>query len=186
MKFLKRHTNSILLCLCEILVGILLVIDPLKLTTAILTVFGIVLIVIGLINVISYFRSDAVQASANQSLFKGLFSLTAGIFCTVRSDWFLVAFPIIAILYGVAVLIAGLLKIQWTVDLIRLKLGKWILPAISAALSLICSVIILSNPFDAAYVILGVFTGISLIVEAVIDIVALFAISSVSENGFSD
>ncbi len=181
MSFLKQHVNSIILCLFEILVGILLLINPEKFTIAIVTVFGIVLIAIGLICVIGYFRTGAVQAAASQSLFKGLLALVAGTFCAVRADWFIVAFPVLAILYGVAVLVAGLVKIQWTVDLIRLKLGKWGLPAVSAVISLLCSVIILKNPFTAA-VALWIFTGVSLIVEAVLDIVALFLISAVSKS----
>ena len=169
---MKQHANSIILCLFEIL------------ATAILTVFGIVLIAVGLICVIGYFRMDAVRAAASQSLLKGLSALIAGIFCVTRSDWFIAAFPVLAILYGVAVLISGLVKIQWAVNIIRLKLGKWGLPALSAVISLICSIVILKNPFGAAY-ILWIFTGISLIVEAVLDIAALFVISTVSKEVLS-
>lgn len=179
MKFLKQHANTLLLCLFEILVGALLLIDPAKFTVTILTAFGIVLIVTGVISVIGYFGTDPVEAAASQSLFKGLLALLVGIFCVVRSDWFIVAFPVLAVLYGVVVLIVGLFKIQWTVDLVRMKLGKWVLPAVSAAVSLICGLVILGNPFGAA-VALWIFTGVSLIVEAVLDIVALFLISSVS------
>lgn len=184
MKFMKQHANSIILCLFEILVGILLLINPEKFTTAIVSVFGIVLIAVGLICVIGYFRMDAVRAAASQSLLKGLSALIAGIFCVTRSDWFIAAFPVLAILYGVAVLISGLVKIQWAVNIIRLKLGKWGLPALSAVISLICSIVILKNPFGAAY-ILWIFTGISLIVEAVLDIAALFVISTVSKEVLS-
>ena len=179
MKFLRQHANSIILCLFEILVGILLLINPVKFTTAIVTVFGVVLIMIGVICVLSYFRSEAVQAAASQSLSKGLLALTVGIFCTVRSSWFITVFPAVAIIYGVAVLMAGLVKIQWAVDLIRLRLGRWVLPAVSAAISVICGVIILNNPFGAT-VVLWIFTGISLIVEAALDIIALFLISTFS------
>ena len=182
MKSLKQHANSIILCLFEILVGILLLIDPEKFTSAIIMAFGVILVLIGEICGIGYFRLDAAQAAASQSLFKGLFALIAGIFCVTRCDWFIAMFPILAILYGVAVLIAGLMKIQWTVDIIRLKLGKWWgLPALSAVISLICSIIILKNPFGAVY-ILWIFTGVSLIVEAVLDISALFVISSISRT----
>ncbi len=179
MKFLKQHANSLLLCLFEILVGTLLLINPAKFTVAILTAFGAVLIATGIISVLSYFGSDPVEAASSQSLFKGLLALVAGIFCVARSDWFIVAFPVLAVLYGVVVLIVGLFKVQWTVDLIRMKLGRWGLPAASAVVSLICSVVILGNPFGAA-VALWIFTGVSLIVEAVLDIISIFMISAAS------
>lgn len=173
MKFIKQHANSIILCLFEVLVGILLLIDPIGFTSGIIIAFGIVLLVTGLISVIGYFRMDALEAASSQALVKGLIALAAGAFCVFKAQWFIITFPLLTILYGVAVLGAGFAKIQWTVDAIRLKLDKWFLPALSAVISLLCAIIILSNPF-ASTLALWMFTGISLIVEAVFDVVALF------------
>lgn len=172
MKFLKQHTNSILLCLFEILVGILLLVNPVKFTAGIITAFGAVLIVLALVWVINYFRMDAASAAASQALAKGLIALAAGVFCAFNTKWFIVTFPILTILYGVAVLVAGFVKIQWAVDAMRLKTGRWVLPAVSAAVSIICAAVILQSPF-ASTVVLWMFTGASLIVEAVFDIAAM-------------
>lgn len=173
MKFIKQHANTILLCLFEILVGILLLINPIGFTAGIITGFGILLLVVGVISVIRYFQMDALEAASSQSLAKGLVALAAGVFCTFKTEWFIVTFPLLTILYGVVVLGAGLAKVQWTVDALRLKLQKWFLPAISAAVSLLCAAVILSNPF-ASTLALWMFTGISLIVEAIFDFIALF------------
>ena len=53
---------------------------------------------------------------------------------------------------------------------ILMKRSRWLLAAISAALSIICGVVIITNPFSATAV-LWLFIGISLIVEAVFDMV---------------
>ncbi len=181
MNFLKQHASSVILCLFEILVGILLLINAEKFTAAIIAVFGIVLIVTGLISIIGYFRIDAVQAAASQALFKGLLALIIGIFCVVRTGWLTTSvLPVIAVLYGAAVLIAGLVKVQWSVNLIRLKLGKWGLPAVSAAISIICGAVIMCNPFETL-VVLWIFTGVSLILEAALDIAALVMVSAAGE-----
>ncbi len=182
MQFIKRHANSILLCLFEILVGILLLINPAKFTVSIVTAFGVVLIVVGLISLVEYFRMGPVEAASSQSMFKGLLALVAGFFCAARAEWFIAVFPVLAILYGLAVLVAGLVKIQWATDLIRLKLGRWVLPAVSAVISLICSIVILSNPFGAAMA-LWIFTGVSLIVEAVLDIISLVMVFAQGGEG---
>ena len=79
----------------------------------------------------------------------------------------------LTILYGVAILVSGLGKIQFTVDMLRMKNKKWFWGAVSAVLSLVCAVVILSSPF-ASTIVLWKFTGIALIVEAVFDAVALF------------
>lgn len=61
---------------------------------------------------------------------------------------------------------------QEAIYMLRMKKKKWFLAAISAVLSIICAVVILRNPFSSSAV-LWMFTGISLIVEAVFDVVSL-------------
>lgn len=173
MKFLKRNANVILLCLFEALIGVLLVVDPIGFTSGIIISFGIALLAAGLICTIGYFRADAVEAALRGALVKGLAMLLAGAFCVIQPMWLIAAFPLLTILYGVVILFAGLCKVQWTIDALRLKIGRWFLPAISAAVSIICGFVVLSDPF-ASTLVLWMFTGISLIVEAVLDVVVLF------------
>ena len=173
MKFLKRNANVILLCLFEALIGVLLVVDPIGFTSGIIIAFGIALLIAGLICTIGYFRTDPVEAALRGALVKGLAMLLAGAFCILKPTWFIAAFPLLTILYGVVILLAGLGKVQWAVDALRLKTGRWFLPAISAAVSIICGFVVLLNPF-ASTLVLWMFTGISLIVEAVLDVVVLF------------
>lgn len=173
MKFLKRNANVILICLLEALIGVLLVVDPIGFTSGIIIAFGIALSVAGLICTIGYFRTDAVEAALRGTLVKGLALLLAGAFCILKPEWFIVTFPLLTILYGVIILLVGLRKVQWAIDTLRLKIGRWYLPAISAVVSITCAFVILSNPF-ASTLALWMFTGISLIVESVLDVVVLF------------
>lgn len=64
------------------------------------------------------------------------------------------------------------MKLQTTVNLIRLKKDKWYVCGIAALVSAVCAVVILSNPF-ATTAVLWMFTGIALIVEAFVDIVSI-------------
>lgn len=172
MKSLKQNANSIFLCLFELLVGVLLLIDPVGFTSGIIVAAGIVLLVLGLIKVIKYFRADMQEAAAGQLLVKGLVSLLFGCFCVFRSQWFIATFPLLTIIYGVATLVAGLGKVQLCVDLLRRKNKKWFLAAISAVVSIVLAVVIIRSPF-ASTAVLWTFTGISLIVEAVLDVITL-------------
>ena len=97
--------------------------------------------------------------------------VAAGAFCAFRSYWFILTFPVLSVIYGVSILIAGLGKIQWTFDMLRMKRKKWFLAAISAAISIVCAILVLNNPFTTS-AILWMFIGISLIVEAVFDAVS--------------
>ena len=181
MKFLKRNANVILLCLFEALIGVLLVVDPIGFTSGIIIAFGIALLIAGLICTIGYFGSDAVEAALRGMLVKGLALLLAGAFCVFRPTWFIATFPLLTILYGVIILLAGLCKAQWAIDALRLKTGRWFLHAISAAVSIICGFVVLSDPF-ASTLVLWMFTGISLIVEAVLDVVVLFFARGISNE----
>lgn len=181
MKTIKENMNGILVCLFELVVGILLLISPVTFTSGIIMAFGVVMLVAGLGSVIKYFRTDPVEAAQGQILVRGLIVLLVGGFCAFKSDWFVATFPILTLLYGVAILLSGLAKIQWTVDMLRLKKKNWNLAAISAATSIVFSLVIIGNPFSST-TILWMFTGISLIVEAVFDVVALCFEIKVMEN----
>ena len=65
----------------------------------------------------------------------------------------------------------GIEKVQTAIDQKRLGAGRWYMPAISAAISVICGAVIMFNPFTTT-VYMWMFTGISLIVEAIADIVS--------------
>ncbi len=172
MKALKQNGNAIILCIIEALAGILLLVDPAGFTAGIIMAVGIALMIVGLFNVIRYFRSSPVEAAVGQLLVRGLVTMLAGAFCTFNYRWFIITFPVITIFYGAAVLIGGLSKVQMATDMLRLKNSKWWWGAISAVISIICAFVIISNPFSST-VALWWFAGISLIVEAVFDVITL-------------
>ena len=168
MRAIQKNGGSILMCILEILLGVLLLIDPLGFTSAIIIALGAALIVAGMVFAVRYFRAGAAEGALTHGLSKGLLLLLAGLFCVLRSKWFVATFPLLTILYGIGLLISGVGKIQWMADMIRFGRKRWYLPAISAVLSLIFAAIILCSPTA-----LWSFLGIVLIVEAVFDIVAI-------------
>ena len=172
MKFLKNHFAGIGMFLLEILVGVLLLINPVGFTSGIIMGAGLVLLLVGIVCIIKYFRAEPQEAAKSQNLMKGLIALLAGSFCALRSEWFVITFPVITLIYGVVILITGLGKIQWTVDILRQKKPRWFLCALSALVSTACGLVIIAAPFTTTAV-LWMFTGIGLIVDACFDIVAL-------------
>lgn len=172
MDFLKRNMNVILVCLLEALIGILLLVNPEGFTTGIIIALGIVLLISGLMSVIGYFREDPVEASLRAGLVKGLAMLLVGGFFVLRPQWLVSTFPVFTIVYGIIILLGGLYKVQWCADAIRMKTGKWFFHALNALISLICAFVILANPF-ASTIALWMFIGISLIVEAIFDVIVM-------------
>ena len=170
-KTLKRNSN-LLMCIAELIVGVLLLINPVGFTRGIIVAFGIPLTLQGIGSIVGYIRKNPQEASESNLLAKGLFMVGCGLFCIFRSGWFIAAFPVLTVLYGVATLVAVFGKLQWTADLLRLKHKYWFIALISAVLSLVLAILIISNPFSSTAV-LWVFIGVSMIVEAVVDVVTL-------------
>ena len=137
-----------------------------------LKIAGIVLMILGLVEVVKYFRMSTDEAILRQALTKGLLSLLAGGFCVFKTEWFITTFPVFTIIYGILILVTGISKIQLTVDIFRRKNKKWFLAAINAIVTIVCAVVILRSPFTSTAV-LWMFTGVSLLMEGVLDIITL-------------
>ena len=167
MQHIKDNMRNILLCILELLVGIFLLVDAFKFIAGVFILAGLAMLTVGIVFVVKYFKEEP-NAAAKSSLFAlGLFALLCGVFFIARFEW-LTVLPVSNLMYGGLILVAGLSKVQEAVDMLRLKRQKWFLYAISAALSILCAVIIICNPF------VWVFAGIALVVEAVFDTVILF------------
>ncbi len=147
MKALRQNGNAIIMCIIEVVAGVLLLVDPVRFTAGIIIASGIALMVDGLLNVIRYFRSSPEEATVGQLLMRGLVALLAGAFCTFSPEWFIVTFPVIAILYGVAVLIGGLSKVQIAMDMLRAKNSKWWWGGLSAVVPSSVPSLLSTTPF---------------------------------------
>ena len=91
--------ENLLTCIFELLIGNLLLINPVGFTSGIIIVFGLILTAAGMISAIKYFRTDAEAAARENSLAKGMTFALFGLFCVFKSEWFLGAFPLLTILY---------------------------------------------------------------------------------------
>ncbi len=172
MKYLKRNGKTILSGLLELVVGVLLFIDPTGLTNMILKGIGIVLLLCGAVCVVRYFRTDPTQAMLEQSLFKGLLMLLVGCCLIFWTKLVENLFPVLAQVYGLVILVAGIMKAQQTVDLLRMRIRYWFLSGLGTVAAIVFAVLLLRNPF-ASVETLWMVAAISLIVEAVLDLVVL-------------
>ena len=168
MGFIKQNGSAIVAGLVELVIGILLFVDPVGFTSGILMAVGAVLFLCGVVSLIHYFNTEPVQAALEQNFSKGLVMILLGGFLVLRTETIITLFPF-ARLCGVAILVIGVVKLQQSVDLLRLKARFWFLAGVNALLAIVFAAIILSDP-----PILWQLAAISLIVEAVLDIAVLF------------
>lgn len=181
MQLFKQNPSIIALTLLEIVLGVLLIIDPINLTKVFIVVFGVILLLAGALFTLFYFKTSALDAAFGSSLALGLTFLSVGVLFTFFSSFILTLFSAFPIFLAVVLCFSGLLKFQWTIDSLRLGTGKWFLPLLDAALSILCAVLIFTNPFGTLLALLR-FSGILLIVEAVLDILVLMLIRRALER----
>lgn len=173
MEKIRKSLGKLIVCAAEAAVGVILLIDPEGFTKVVLIAAGILLCVLGALAGISYFRMEPEDAALSQELVRGLTFLAAGVFLIYKAEWVVYHLMPITIIYGVAALLAGIVKLQWTVDMARLKTGMWQSSAIASALSIILAVVVLTNPFSVRKT-LWVFAGVTLIVTAVSTLFSAF------------
>lgn len=165
-------SGSIITCILEIVVGVLLLINPVGFTSGIIIGAGVLLCLGGLLSIVRYFMMKPDIAAQKQLLFKGLLAILGGAVCITKYDWFLSAFPLLTVLYAIAMLILAAGKLQKMADMKRLGLPRWYMPGISAAMAAVLSAIILLNPFGAVAAV-WTFVAVSLISEAIVEIVTI-------------
>ncbi len=170
MKFLR---SSLFLSLLEVVVGILLLVNPVGFTSGIIMAFGAVMLIVGFFKGVEYFRTPAQEAAEASSLTIGIILVLVGLVAMIKTNWILATFPVVTLIYGIVILVAGVHKLQKTVDQLRSKEKFWYLSLIAAALTIIFAVLIIANPF-ATTEALWMFTGITLLVEAAVDMVSYF------------
>ncbi len=165
------------ICVIEIIVGMVVLFDPQPFTRAVLLVVGIGLIAYGAIDIFAYFRSDPVVAAMGLRLTRGIITLGSGILLVAKPELISSILGTMVVVFGVSILVLGIYKIQAAVDMYRLGRRLWYVSLITALFSLAFAALILANPlFDKeAFVI---FIGVCIVVEGVFDLVFFFASKS--------
>lgn len=172
MKKLDKQIKSMILCIAELLIGMLLLIKPVGFTSVIIIGAGLGLMIKGLMDVVRYFRTSAKEASLQEGLSNGLICLLVGAFCAFQSQWLMQAVSFSGIIYAVLIMLLGVEKIQNTVDARRLGRKSWFYPAISAVIAIASVITIFINPFIVERNLL-IFAGSVLIAEMVLDVVSM-------------
>ena len=173
MKNLKNNIPVMLLILFEITVGILLLVNPEAFTAAVITCFGIVLLAIGIVYLIRFIREKKESDKASiLTLVLAVISLAVGCVCAFLTNRVMGLFAVVAVVYGVILIVSGIYKAKTYFDMKQENLPVSVITLVSAILSIVLGIVIVVNPFTATN-FLWFFAGISLIVEAVVDFVAV-------------
>lgn len=170
---MKKMSVSLGLSICELLLGILLLVNPVGLTSGVIIVLGIALTALGGIQIYRYIRLPLQDAVKTWKLAIGLGLGAVGLSGIANQHWLVTILGTLTTLYGAMILVSAFMKLQMAIDALRMKRNVWYLMGISFVLSAALATILFIQPF-ATEKTLWIFMGIALIVTAVLDCVYYF------------
>ncbi len=167
LEFLKKYEKeSIIISMLLIIVSIFLIVKPgIALSTAV-TLFAIVFIFDGIINIVSYMMKNTEIRAFSNELIMGILLLILGLIIICNQTLFISILPIMV---GMWIFIKSIVKIQLAINLKSAIADKWELLLVSSVLMCILGILIIVNPFEEI-VTLTRFIGIMMLITEIIDV----------------
>lgn len=162
---LKDHSKSVFYIVFALIAGLCLLLFPQMTTSVVFWGLAAVLMVIGAINLISYFRASVITAVTGDSMASGLLLIVLGLVIGFAQETIASLLPVI---FGLVLFVGGILKTQGAFDLKRMGDLRWFITLIGALVSLVFGVIVLVNPFGTLMTLMRVM-GAFLVVESIQD-----------------
>lgn len=181
MEKFKRLLPTILMILFEVVIGILLLIDGERFTGVIFVIFGVLMLVLGLISLIrTLLAARGGNVISSFALVMSIILITIGAFFTAASGSVLGVVGFIATIYGLILVISGVFKLADYLTLRAAGVGSGF-AIFSVIVSIVLGILIAFNPFGTAQIFWTVL-GIMLIASAVLDIISLIIFGNAMKN----
>lgn len=164
---------AILLSVFYVLLGLVLIIWPASSALTICYAVGALFILAGLFYSICYFTKNHYNSMLGQSLAIGLVLLVIGLFVILRAESILKAMPF---MIGVLLVFDSATKVQAALDLRRTGYSRWSSALLIGAVTAVLGLILIWNPFSAV-VVLNIFIGVCLILNAVANLLSALLLS---------
>lgn len=170
----KKKKQSLIPSIMFLTLACLLIFQADKTIAAVSYFIGAILLLLGLVGMISFFRKteDVVF------LAYGLVATVAGILLILNPKFIATIIPFVI---GIGIIVSSAIKLQEVLDLKKIGLRNWQPSVIIALFEMICGVLIVFNPFGTAVTLLKL-AGILLLIFGILDLLNNISIN----NGLND
>lgn len=171
MSWLKElKWNAVLISVLFLVLGVILIAWPGITAKMLCNTLAWILIVIGAVDVVTYFLRSMQKNIYRNDLVSGLLLILLGCFVLYKVELVISLVPFIL---GFFIVFSGIGKLQNAVDLKRMGYGNWWLVLLLAAISLAAGVVMIRNPFTTAELLFRLI-GVSLAYSGVTDLFSTF------------
>lgn len=166
--YLKKYEKeAIITSIALIIVAIFLIAMPQIVLSTVVTIFGVIFIVEGVANIISYILEDSKIRAFSNELIMGILLAILGVIILFNKAVFI---SIIPIMTGIWIIIKSIMKFQLAINLQSALAEKWGWILASSIIMFILGVIIVANPFTAVFTMTR-FIGIMLLITEIWDLI---------------
>ncbi len=169
----KLKWSSIGTSIAYIAAGIALIINPAVVSAALVTVFGVILIAIGALNILGYFLDDVSHAFYSNRFAEGCIRMLIGIVMIAHQDMMIALIPL---MLGLVIMISGIYKLQEVVNAARMGQKKTAVETVMSLLSIVFGILVLANLKSSGYLLFQL-GGAALIYCGVTDQITLQRLS---------
>lgn len=169
----KLKNLSIVTIIASAAMGIVLLAKPDETLYAVSMICGITVIALGIGAAISYFAKD----KNILLIILAVIAIVTGIIICVRYRSIV---SILLFLFGLFILVSGIIDIITSIDAKKNGLGDWIVSFLLSVAAVILGLLIVVNPFDSSLAVIRLL-GVSLIVYAVLDLIAFIQVKRVAK-----
>lgn len=138
--------QDILAALVVLAGGVMIILRPDLTLNLMATALGALLVVVGILFLLTYFIRRE-ERSMGYDLIIGVIVVAMGVFVFIRTEFVISILPTI---FGVALILSGLLKLQRAFDIMKMKMGGWVLMIVFAIISFVLGALVLIDTFRAA------------------------------------
>ena len=176
--FRDVRNNFLLTAIVSILIGLVLVLFPVKTTFLICNVAGVLLILCGIVNIFRYVTAKGEPFLFRYDLVIGVILCLAGLFVITQSALIISFIPTII---GIVLLINGIVNLKKAIHLKNAGLKRWWIDLAFAGLIALLGLLIWLRPFDAVATT-NIFIGICLILNGISNLCTMFGIGRVKRR----
>lgn len=169
---------SLLFCL----LGIMLIVIPDFSVSVIAGIFGMLLMLFGIVKIIGYFSKDLFRLAFQYDLAFGLLLIVLGVVTILKVENVMV---FISILLGIYVLADGLLKIQIALDSRIFGIRRWWTILVSAVATGVIGCILIIRPSESAGILVILF-GICLLAEGILNLITVLVAVRIIKHQYPD
>jgi len=164
------YKSSLLTSGILLLIGLLLLFKSTDTIIALSYIIGCVLMVLGIVAIINFFRESSINAFNDLNIVYGIVTIILGTLIITNPTAIATFIPFV-----VGLIISSSIKLAYSIELKNDNDILWQPTLIMAAIGAGCGILILFNPFKTSLMVFKII-GIFILIYAILDIISIFQI----------